>query len=431
MAEFVERVALPRLDLHGAVEDLLNALMPGYSLMEINWEASSGQALPTGLAWVHTKLINFNNSIQPMLETEAHPSGAPLTPFKFIWHQYRARTGWANRAGLGRGLAWMWLFKNYAVRDWAAFCEIYGQPLRVGKYPVGASASDQDALLDAVTNIGSDAAAIIPESTIIDFVEAQKYGSIEVYERFIKTCQHDITLAVLGQVLTSEASGDGGSGSRALGEVHADVRQDLTQADARSLDATINRDLIRPLILFNFGADALALAPKFHLLAEPPEDLVTEAELDRKLIVEIGLDISQEYLAAKYNRPLRAEGETPVIRAANAPAPPMFARLRPAGAVAAGRAEVAPTDDQTALDQAAVARLAADALGAELIRALAPLAEAVDETETVDQARDRITSWSLTEEQRAALAGRLADLTGLARLAGRASVQGGTDADDE
>ena len=29
--------------------------------------------------------------------------------------------------------AWMYLFKNYAVKGWVGFTEVYGMPLRVGK----------------------------------------------------------------------------------------------------------------------------------------------------------------------------------------------------------------------------------------------------------------------------------------------------------
>jgi len=39
-----------------------------------------------------------------------------------------------------RVCAWMYLFKNYAVKDWIGFPEVYGMPLRVGKYEPGAYA---------------------------------------------------------------------------------------------------------------------------------------------------------------------------------------------------------------------------------------------------------------------------------------------------
>ena len=66
-----------------------------------------------------------------------------------------------------RIVSWMYLFKNYTVKDWVSFCEVYGMPLRIGKYDPGASEADKQELLDAIVRIGSDAAGIIPETTMI------------------------------------------------------------------------------------------------------------------------------------------------------------------------------------------------------------------------------------------------------------------------
>ncbi len=61
-----------------------------------------------------------------------------LRPFGWISHTGKAKSGYLSRTGLIRVLAWPYLFKNYSVRDLAEFLEIYGLPLRVGKYPDGA-----------------------------------------------------------------------------------------------------------------------------------------------------------------------------------------------------------------------------------------------------------------------------------------------------
>jgi phage gp29-like protein len=42
----------------------------------------------------------------------------------------------------------MYLFKNYAVKNWAAFAEVFGMRLGAGKYEPGASKTDKDALRD-------------------------------------------------------------------------------------------------------------------------------------------------------------------------------------------------------------------------------------------------------------------------------------------
>jgi len=73
-----------------------------------------------------------------------------------------------------RVIAWMYLFKNYTMKDWVSFAEIYGLPLRLGKYQQGASEDDKRALMQALVQIGADAAGIIPDGTTIDFVTTEK-----------------------------------------------------------------------------------------------------------------------------------------------------------------------------------------------------------------------------------------------------------------
>ena len=80
---------------------------------------------------------------------------------------------------IARAAGWSYLFKNYVLKDWVTFTEVFGQPLRLGKYGTGATEADKQALLTAVANIGTDAAAIIPESMVIEFIAARQNGSAD------------------------------------------------------------------------------------------------------------------------------------------------------------------------------------------------------------------------------------------------------------
>jgi hypothetical protein len=83
------------------------------------------------------------------------PLTAPLTPFKFITHFAKVKSGLPIRAGLTRCVTWAYLFKNLAQKDWATFVEKYGQPLRLGKYPERATEADKAVLMAAVAGIGA------------------------------------------------------------------------------------------------------------------------------------------------------------------------------------------------------------------------------------------------------------------------------------
>lgn len=105
-------------------------------MMEIHWEASAREVTIRGLRWVHPKKITFWYSLTPRVLTEEAPiSGIAPPPFEcVVYHRCRARSGYDTWAGIMRVCAWIYLFKNYAVKDWGSFAEVYGMPLRFGKF---------------------------------------------------------------------------------------------------------------------------------------------------------------------------------------------------------------------------------------------------------------------------------------------------------
>ena len=213
------------------------------------WNASSkasGQEAP------HYRRARWYAGTDDEARIGIQPLTAPLAPFKFIVHAPKAKAGLPVRGGLARAAGWAYLFKNYVLKDWVTFAEVFGQPLRLGKYSPGATEADKQALLSAVANIGTDAAAIIPESMLIEFVETRGNGGAELYERFCEYLDKQVSKAVLGQTLTTETPRDGG-GSRAAAQVHDSVRRDIMESDARRLGATLTRDLVRPIVDLNLG----------------------------------------------------------------------------------------------------------------------------------------------------------------------------------
>ncbi|MBI5189095.1 MAG: DUF935 domain-containing protein [Nitrospirae bacterium] len=256
-ASFVNDALSGMDNFEESMMDLLDAVGKGFSVAEIIWEVTKGGVLPRALKKRPQKRFTFMSDggvfETPRLLTEDQPvHGVALVPDKFVTHVYRAGSDMPERGGLLRVLAWIYVFKNYAMKDWVSFCEVFGMPLRLGVYSPSASKEDRDALVRAVTNLGSDAAGVISESTRIEFVEAAGKSGGGPYRDLIEVLNKEISKAVLGQTLTTDV---GNSGSLAAGLVHQGVRMDVARADARALERTINRDLVRPLVRFNLGPD--------------------------------------------------------------------------------------------------------------------------------------------------------------------------------
>lgn len=282
--------------------DQLDSIGKGFAVSEIMWELAEGKAWIRELKWRHQKRFTFYDHEEvleyPRLLTDADPvRGELLPPNKFIYHRYRARAGTASRAGLLRPCAWMYLFKNYGIKDWIVFCEVYGMPLRIGRYEPGASKEDKEVLRQAVSSLGTDAAGVISKSTEIEFIESVKNAQGNVFELLVKFCDAQMSKAVLGQTATTE----GTPGKLGSDDAQSEVRADLKQADAKALAKTFTMQMVRPLVGFNFGWEKSI--PKLTMEYEEAEDLGATATT-YKTLVEAGFKgIPTSHVHEKFSIP--------------------------------------------------------------------------------------------------------------------------------
>ena len=297
------------LPLEDPMTDLLSALGHGMSVVAMSWEWDGLLWRPKGFRWVHPALLLYRSEEdQFYLQDAENRQGRPFPYGGAIEHRYRARSGLPTRAGLLRAVAWYYLFKHYALKDWMVYAEVYGQPYRIGRYDPAAGEEERKRLEEAVRALGTDAAGVISKDTEIQILEVARGQGPEVYERLIRLANREMSQAILGQTLTS-SEGDGGS--YALAKVHERVRIDLLRADARALAATLRRDLAEPFVAFNFG-DRLGLAPYLVPEVEEERDLESRARV-LSVLQGMGLSIPEAWLREEFGVPAPAEGE-PVIK---------------------------------------------------------------------------------------------------------------------
>ena len=190
------------------VEDLLDALGKGFSVVEIDWARSASRWTPARFDHRDPRFFVFDRETRRELRLldEAGPvDGVPLEPFKFICHRARMKSGLTFRGGLARVVAFGWMCKAYTSKDWMSFIETYGLPLRIGRYGPEATKDDVAKLYQAVANIGTDAAAVLPKSMEIAFERGLALSGPErVFEAFGRYIDEQISKAVLGQTMTAD-----------------------------------------------------------------------------------------------------------------------------------------------------------------------------------------------------------------------------------
>jgi phage gp29-like protein len=311
VAEFVQEYFDNTTDWDDTLVTLQDSVGKGFSALEINWDISEGQAIPKDLEFIEQKRFRFADSNghllkYPLLLSDNDPMGAEIPPWKILFHRYGGKAGHATRSGIYRVCTWMFLFRNYALKDWLIFLEVFGMPLRLGKFDSGANKEDKDALVTAIRSLGSDAAGIISKNTEIEFIEAVKSGGTKEnpYRGMLEFCAKEISKALLGQTLTADV---GDVGSYAAANTHNEVRLDLAKADTKAVAATTRYQLIRPMVGFNFGWETPV--PGYKAIWNEREDLKNLSEV-YKTVISFGQPVAAEHVSDRFGIPLPEKDQT-------------------------------------------------------------------------------------------------------------------------
>lgn len=300
----IEAILRDEMDLDELILSLAGGILPGYAAVELDWQRSEGQWRVTPIERPATWFTVHPDERNTLRLRDGSTYGDPLRPWGWIAHYHPAKNGYLARSGLVRVLGWPFLFRNLTARDLAEFLEIYGLPLRLGRYPVGASDDEKSTLMQAVVNIGHAAAGILPEGMAIEFQQAAD-GASDPFMAMIGWAERSMSKAILGGTLSSEV---GSSGSYAAAKVHDEVRQDILRADMRLIARSLTRDLITPLTRLN---SRLRAVPSFRFDLGETDDLGRVSEAVPKL-VEAGARIPERWLHERLRIPV-PEGNEPIL----------------------------------------------------------------------------------------------------------------------
>lgn len=382
ISEEVELMLSEITDWADVLISMQDSVGKGFSSFDLKWDVSEGQAWVQEFEFLEQKRFLFADekgvlSKVPRLITDDATMGIEIPPWKVMMHRYGGKSGHPVNSGIYRICAWWYLFKNYAVKDWVIFCEVYGMPLRLGKYDAGASPEDKEALAIAVQALGSDAAGIISKATEIEFVTGNK-GSVsgDLYENLARFGNKEMSKAILGATLTADSDG---KGSYALGNVHNDVRIDLINADCRAIAATVRTQLIRPYVGFNYGWDTPV--PKYTGRFRK-EDLAAYADTIEKFADR--MDIPVSHIRKKYHIPEPQKGEE-TLRPKTGP---ISARLENTPCYIAGASNPVEKQKHESIDL--ISGRLEDETDPWILSMLKPVRKIMEESGSIEEVRDRL-----------------------------------------
>lgn len=294
------RTCIDKLDFDSITESFLDAVMKGYSIGEIIWTTDeyTGIIRPAEIKSRKPQRFVFilgDNGYELRLLTMTDSfKGIALPDRKFIAFTFDRRYDNPYGFGLGNSVFWPVFFKRKGITFWLTFCDKFGSPTAVGKYPVNASETERKTLKEALEHIANDYGIIVPEGMIVELLESTK-SSTDTYEKLSRYMDEQISEVVLGETGTTNQSGTGGSNAR--DQVGDKVRLETAKYDADALCECLNNTLVKWIIELNMPG---APMPKLWRNFEDPEDLNIKADRDIKL-TQTGVRFNKAYFQKSYN----------------------------------------------------------------------------------------------------------------------------------
>lgn len=380
-AEQLQAMVLAIDDFDGIVFDTTDAIGKGFANLEIEWDRNAQEWLPKSITHRPQSWFQLHRGYRQEIRLRnGTGEGEPLRPFGWITHTHRAKSGYLERAALFRVLVWPYLFKNYSVGDLAEFLEVYGIPMRIGKYPPGASDREKMSLLRALMEIGHNAAGIIPEGMSMEF-PAVAEGDPQAFELMMNWCERSQSKAILGGTLTSQA--DGKTSTNALGTVHNEVRKEIKDADAGQLASTLSRDLVYPLAVLNglIRPGDYRRCPRLVFDLAEIKDIGTYATA-LPAMVAMGMQIPRAWAHTELGIPEAGEDE-PVL----GQVPPVTDQVA-LSSVRAAAAAPQPVSVSSSDREDQLARLVATELDPVVAEWVGAIRELVDGAQDLEQIRD-------------------------------------------
>lgn len=290
---------------HGLIEQLAYGYFAGHQVVEIRWESNESGIVPRAGKVVPPRFYGYpyddedGEEDRLMFNREGGLGGydyEDFPPHHFVLAINGGHPGHPTVAAPLRALTGYWLAATFGLKWLLQFAQLYGVPFRFATY---ADVNDKEKVCAMLETIGSAGWGAFPSGTKVEFVDASKSASALPQKDLIEMADTQCDTFILGQTLTTDV---GDSGSRALGDVHQDVRLAVIEGVSDFVADALNDQLFPSIIELNYGsADDV---PKISAKLERPKDEAGMAARDKILFGDFGLPVDQAWLYERHGVPV-------------------------------------------------------------------------------------------------------------------------------
>ncbi len=212
---------------------------------------------------------------------------------KWVIHRHEgSRRNNPKGESILRSAYWAYSFKQLGFQFWLSATEKFSVPSLVALFEAAKDPKKAGEVAEMVSSAIQDiqAGSGGAMAGVTDIKEIKMSGSVADFNTLVSACDVQIAYALTGQSL---ATNDPTSGSRALGEVHADTMAGVASNDAKGLLYTL-QDLVSMVVRLNFGESVEV--PEIRLVTNNTAPWETVASA-----IDKGIPISRKALYERYN----------------------------------------------------------------------------------------------------------------------------------
>ncbi|WP_081598894.1 phage portal protein family protein [Tistrella mobilis] len=309
---------------------IAGAVVKGHAIGEAMWARRDSMFVVDRIKVRNQRRWRFAVDGSPRLLTRGNTlTGIAVPDRKIIVHRHQihGHDDDPYGSGIGQSLYWPAWMKRVTLAAWVQAVERYADPMKVATYDGNMEEKTQDQLLRKLMGLVRGGAMVLPRSVEVALHKAEAGD----YEPLLRYLDEMITIAILGETLTTSA---GDHGARALGDVHNEIRTLLAKADADLICQTFNETMVRWIV----DANALPIKagyPQVWRDFSEPEDLNQLSQRDERL-AQMGFRPTAKYIAETYGGD-RVDTQAPPPAEAAPPDPAFAEAAATAAAIATQR----------------------------------------------------------------------------------------------
>ncbi len=256
-------------DFRMVIWELMHAIHTGFRITEMHWRVLEDEGAYSGMNGWSTfaakpcKQIGFRvnpatmSPVSVVGQTGAHGyTGAPIE--KVLRYTYAPSDGLPHGNGIGRVVYKHSWSLDFLYKFWNIALELFGTPFILAKAPSNSITLARKILKE----IRQGAPGVIGDDMEAELLEMNGGGAAA----FKAAAEHHASQIHQNYLYAALTSGEGQRvGSMALGKVHENTQEYGLGGRRADLESIINNQMIARWVRYNYGQEALALAPRFQL----------------------------------------------------------------------------------------------------------------------------------------------------------------------